>query len=73
MSSGNKRHFVSLKCIHLLQLSDLSSPHSTTSTPVSAKSQPFFAEQGSKVDTFSVLLLKKCELFFCSGLHGVVT
>ncbi|XP_077203058.1 ankycorbin isoform X2 [Paroedura picta] len=30
------------------QLSNLSSPHSTTSTPVPGKGQPFFAEQGSK-------------------------
>nr|XP_020651338.1 PDZ domain-containing protein 2-like [Pogona vitticeps] len=32
-----------------IQLSDLSSPHSATSTPLSGKGQPFFAEQGSKV------------------------
>ncbi|KAJ6656091.1 hypothetical protein lerEdw1_004140 [Lerista edwardsae] len=37
------------------QLSDLSSPHSTTSTPVSAKSQPFFAEQGSKKGEISAI------------------
>ncbi|XP_042307687.1 ankycorbin isoform X4 [Sceloporus undulatus] len=30
------------------QFSDLSSPHSATSTPVSGKGQQFFAEQGSK-------------------------
>ncbi|XP_066470203.1 ankycorbin isoform X1 [Tiliqua scincoides] len=37
------------------QLSDLSSPHSTTSTPVSGKSQPFFAEQGSKQGEISAI------------------
>ncbi|XP_015265811.1 PREDICTED: ankycorbin isoform X2 [Gekko japonicus] len=37
------------------QLSDLSSPHSTTSTPVPGKGQPFFVEQGSKQEENSAV------------------
>nr|XP_028605161.1 ankycorbin isoform X2 [Podarcis muralis] len=37
------------------QLSDLSSPHSTTSTPVSGKGQPSFAEHGSKQEDISAI------------------
>uniref|UniRef100_A0ABM5FU75 Ankycorbin isoform X4 n=1 Tax=Pogona vitticeps TaxID=103695 RepID=A0ABM5FU75_9SAUR len=37
------------------QLSDLSSPHSATSTPLSGKGQPFFAEQGSKQEEISAI------------------
>ncbi|XP_060092072.1 ankycorbin isoform X2 [Heteronotia binoei] len=37
------------------QLSGLSSPHSTTSTPVPGKGQPFFAEQGSKQEENSAV------------------
>ncbi|XP_072848953.2 ankycorbin isoform X2 [Pogona vitticeps] len=38
-----------------IQLSDLSSPHSATSTPLSGKGQPFFAEQGSKQEEISAI------------------
>ncbi|XP_033020576.1 ankycorbin isoform X1 [Lacerta agilis] len=38
-----------------IQLSDLSSPHSTTSTPVSGKGQSSFAEHGSKQDEISAI------------------
>nr|XP_034956854.1 ankycorbin isoform X2 [Zootoca vivipara] len=37
------------------QLSDLSSPHSTTSTPVSGKGQSSFAEHGSKQEDISAI------------------
>ncbi|XP_062828581.1 ankycorbin isoform X2 [Anolis carolinensis] len=37
------------------QFSDLSSPHSTTSTPISGKCQPLFAEQGSKQGEISAI------------------
>ncbi|XP_042307686.1 ankycorbin isoform X3 [Sceloporus undulatus] len=37
------------------QFSDLSSPHSATSTPVSGKGQQFFAEQGSKQGEISAI------------------
>ncbi|XP_061472008.1 ankycorbin isoform X3 [Rhineura floridana] len=38
-----------------IQLSDLSSAHSTTSTPVSGKGQSSFAEQGSKQEEISTI------------------
>ncbi|XP_042307683.1 ankycorbin isoform X1 [Sceloporus undulatus] len=38
-----------------IQFSDLSSPHSATSTPVSGKGQQFFAEQGSKQGEISAI------------------
>ncbi|XP_044287492.1 ankycorbin isoform X2 [Varanus komodoensis] len=37
-----------------IQLSDFSSPRSTTSTPVSGKGQPFLAEQGSKEEISAI-------------------
>ncbi|XP_076219484.1 ankycorbin isoform X3 [Aptenodytes patagonicus] len=37
------------------QLSDLSSPHSSTSTPMTGKGQAFFADQGCKQEEFSFL------------------
>ncbi|XP_053151027.1 ankycorbin isoform X2 [Hemicordylus capensis] len=37
-----------------IQLSNLSSPHSTTSTPASGESQPFLAEQGSKEEISAI-------------------
>ncbi|XP_060617353.2 ankycorbin isoform X1 [Anolis sagrei] len=38
-----------------IQFNDLSSPHSTTSTPISGKCQPLFAEQGSKQGEISAI------------------
>ncbi|XP_062984229.1 ankycorbin [Elgaria multicarinata webbii] len=38
-----------------IQLSDFSSPRSATSTPVSGKGRPFFAEQGSKHEEISAI------------------
>ncbi|XP_075582550.1 ankycorbin isoform X2 [Pelecanus crispus] len=38
-----------------IQLSDLSSPHSTTSTPMTGKGQAFFADQVCKQEEFSSL------------------
>ncbi|XP_076219482.1 ankycorbin isoform X1 [Aptenodytes patagonicus] len=38
-----------------IQLSDLSSPHSSTSTPMTGKGQAFFADQGCKQEEFSFL------------------
>uniref|UniRef100_A0A8C6JTB9 Uncharacterized protein n=1 Tax=Melopsittacus undulatus TaxID=13146 RepID=A0A8C6JTB9_MELUD len=40
-----------------IQLSDLSSPHSSTSTPMTGKGQAFFADQVCKVSFFNLLFL----------------